>query len=639
MPDPKRRSRRPSSGTPSPTKSPRKSTDRPRRASASPEKRTPGERPRRASASPEKRTPGESSRHASASPQKRTPGEAAKRHSGSPAKHASGEAAKRHSRAEEKRRSRASEHTVGGGEKRRSNPPSPRKSSPTKKTAGATAAAREVAAEGSSNGGSNALSMESLAKLNGLNARTVEKNKKEKEKRDKEERREREKEKVVTGRVMKERIRHKRRRTEGGGDVEKRKSRVVSGGELEAGRGRRGGFLAPKKSRRRRIIFLIISFVVLLLIILIPVGVLVIGKQNNGGGSGPNNSNLNGISPDDIPSYAKGGILDPFSWYDTQDFNVTFTNDTVGGLPVMGLNLAWDDSVQANPNVPAINQPFDYGKMPIRGVNVGGWLALEPFITPSLFNNYQQREGVIDEWTLCQKLGPASAASTLEKHYSSFINAQSFQDIRNAGFDHVRIPFSYWAVTTYSGDQYVPKISWRYLLRGIEYARQNGLRVKLDLHGLPGSQNGWNHSGRQGAIGWLNGTDGTLNGQRSLDIHTQLATFFAQPRYKNVIGLYGLVNEPKMISLQTADVISWTTKAIDAVRKAGITQYIVFADGFLGLLKWKGQLQGIDNLILDAHQYTIFNNDQIAFDHKTKLNFACAGWAGQMQQSTNTATG
>lgn len=44
-------------------------------------------------------------------------------------------------------------------------------------------------------------------------------------------------------------------------------------------------------------------------------------------------------------------------------------------------------------------------------------------------------------------------------------------------------------------------------------------------------------SGRQGVIGWLNGTDGALNGQRTINFTTQLATFFSQPRYKNVITM------------------------------------------------------------------------------------------------------
>jgi glucan 1,3-beta-glucosidase len=354
--------------------------------------------------------------------------------------------------------------------------------------------------------------------------------------------------------------------------------------------------------------------------------------------SKPPNSNLNGISQSSIPASAKGTYLDPFSWYDTMDFNVTYTDATIGGLPIMGLNSTWDDSVQANPNVPALSSPFAYGSTPVRGMNVGGWLAIEPFITPSLFSKWKSSDGVVDEWTLTSKLG-GNAASTLEPHYSSFITKQTFADIRAAGFDHVRIPFSYWAVVTYPGDPYVAKISWRYLLRGIEYARQNGLRVNLDLHGIPGSQNGWNHSGRQGSIGWLNGTDGALNAQRSLDIHNQLSQFFAQPRYKNIVTMYGLVNEPRMVALNVPDVVNWTQNAVQLIRQNNLTAIAIFGDGFLGLDNWKGQLQNVDNLLLDVHQYVIFNDGQIVLKHQDKLNFACAGWTAQMQRSLNKNTG
>ena len=452
------------------------------------------------------------------------------------------------------------------------------------------------------------------------------------------------KDKVVTGRVIKERAKHKRKEGHG---VKKR--RVVSGALLEEGRGTRGGFLRNSNERRRfgKGCWIFVGLIVLLLIILIPIGVLVVGKKSSSGGdppsaattTTPDNSNLSGTSENDIPPAAKGTYLDPFTWYDTEDFNVTYTNDTVGGLPVMGLNSTWDDTKQANGNVPALNQKWQYGTMPIRGVNIGGWLSIEPFITPSLFNSYQPSMNIVDEYTLTQHLGATQAAQTIEKHYSSFVNKQTFVDIQNAGFDHVRIPFSYWAITTYAGDPYVPKISWRYLLRGIEYARECGLRVNLDLHAVPGSQNGWNHSGRQGVIGWLNGTDGALNGQRSLDLHKQISTFFAQPRYKNVIAIYGLVNEPKMISLPVNTVLNWTTNAIDIVRQNGIQQTIAFGDGFLGLPNWHGKLQSIDGLVMDAHQYVIFNTGQIAMNHQNKVSYACSGWQGQMTASTNTATG
>jgi glucan 1,3-beta-glucosidase len=380
--------------------------------------------------------------------------------------------------------------------------------------------------------------------------------------------------------------------------------------------------------------------IVLLLAIIIPVAVVVSNKNNSGPSSGGgSSSSSNGGSSSNVPVAAKGTYLDPTTWADTTDFNTTYTNDTVGGLPVMGLFSAWDDSAKANDLVPALNQPWGpYSTRPARGVNLGGWLSLEPFITPSLFN-YDSKLGIIDEWTLCTHLGPSGAQSTLEKHYSTFVTEQTFIDIANAGLDHVRIPYSYWAVTTYDGDPYVFRTSWRYLLRGIEWARKHGLRINLDLHGLPGSQNGWNHSGRQGDVGWLNGTNGDLNKQRSLDIHNQLSTFFAQDRYKNIITFYGLANEPKMTSLPASAVIDWTTTAYNLVRTNGITADVVFGDGFMGLAKWKGQMQGLSGMVLDVHQYVIFNVAQIVWNHTAKIQYACEGWTQQTEDSMNTATG
>ncbi|GAB7338218.1 hypothetical protein MBLNU457_4555t1 [Dothideomycetes sp. NU457] len=458
-------------------------------------------------------------------------------------------------------------------------------------------------------------------------------------------------------RRRKEEMRRRREEDEAGRRG-KEKRRVVSGTFLERGseedkEGRewrlrqRGGaasdaFIEEDKRKKRRRLIL-----ALILVVAIPVGVTISKKDSNNSTSSPSadssagkpsNSNLNGISQDSIPASAKGTYLDPFTWYDTTDFNVTYTNQTVGGLPVMGLNSSWDDSTKANDNVPALNEVWQYGTTPIRGINLGGWLSIEPVITPSLFSPYTTRDNVVDEWTLCQKLGN-NAKAVIEQHYSSFVNEATFQEMQAAGFDHVRIPFSYWAVTTYSGDPYVAQVSWRYLLRAIEWARKYGLRINLDLHGAPGSQNGWNHSGHQGQIGWLNGTDGQINADRTTDIHDQLSTFFAQPRYKNIIAIYGLVNEPRMTFLDTTAVLGWTTKTVNTVRNNNITALIAFGDGFMGLANWQGKLQNLPNLILDVHQYVIFNVEQITLNHHNKTNFACAGWTAQSKQSMNRATG
>lgn len=456
-----------------------------------------------------------------------------------------------------------------------------------------------------------------------------------------------------------------RRRQEKQLRADQKKRRVISGPLAEEGgiddeeyqymMEKRGGGGPPtvyseeqlaKRKRWKRIIIGVVSVVIILVIIIVAV---MLSKKNSKtntaqsgtttGGSQPNTGNLDGKDRNSVPKEDQGGIYDPWAWYDTENFNVTYTKEQVGGLPIIGLNSTWDDNVQANSRVPNLQDKWEYGKMPIRGVNVGGWLNLEPFITPSFFQNFGSKDNVVDEWTLLSKLGPTKAKSTMEQHYSSFITRQTFADIRAAGIDHVRFPFGYWMVQTYDGDPYIPQISWRYLLRGIEYCRQNGLRVNLDLHGAPGSQNGWNHSGRQGVIGWLNGTDGDLNAQRTLDIHHKLSVFFSQPRYKNVVTMYGLVNEPRNVDLDTARVVAWTQKAVNQIRSDNITAIIVFGDGFMGLDNWQGKLQGNDGLLLDVHQYVTFNVDQLSLKHVDKLNFACKAWTQQSKRSMDRTTG
>ena len=378
-----------------------------------------------------------------------------------------------------------------------------------------------------------------------------------------------------------------------------------------------------------------------IIIIIIVVAVVVSQKNNGGGGGGGSNSgsdNLDGQDRSDIPDKWKNTYLDPWSWETTTDFNTTFTDQMVGDLPVMGLFSEWDDSTRANDKVPPLNEDWgSYEDRPARGVSIGGWLSLEPFITPSLFN-YDSDKGIRDEWSLCQELGPRSS-QVLEEHYASFLTEDDFKKIADAGLDHVRLGFSYWAVEIYDGDPYLFRTSWRYLLRAIEWARKYGIRVKLDLHGLPGSQNGWNHSGRLGSIGWLNGTDGQLNADRSLDIHDRLSKFFAQDRYKNIITYYGLANEPKMTELEPSEVIDWSKKAYKIIRDNGVDAPVVFGDGFMGLDNWKGLLTGYDDMVLDVHQYVIFNEGQIVYTHKEKVEYACEGWTEQAELSMDPARG
>lgn len=84
-----------------------------------------------------------------------------------------------------------------------------------------------------------------------------------------------------------------------------------------------------------------------------------------------------------------------------------------------------------------------------------------------------------------------------------------------------------------------------YFLKAIQWARKYGLRINLDLHAVPGSQNGWNHSGRLGQTNFLNGPMGIANAERTLDVIRVMTQFISQPQYKDVVTMFGILNEPQ----------------------------------------------------------------------------------------------
>lgn len=75
-----------------------------------------------------------------------------------------------------------------------------------------------------------------------------------------------------------------------------------------------------------------------------------------------------------------------------------------------------------------------------------------------------------------------------------------------------------------------------YFTRAIGWARKYGLRILLDFHALPGSQNGWNHSGRGiGIVNWMYGVMGLTNARRSLEQIRSMVEFISQEGIKEVV--------------------------------------------------------------------------------------------------------
>ncbi|CAK0906291.1 unnamed protein product, partial [Prorocentrum cordatum] len=86
---------------------------------------------------------------------------------------------------------------------------------------------------------------------------------------------------------------------------------------------------------------------------------------------------------------------------------------------------------------------------PWRGVNLGGWLLLEPGPSAPFFERLGPQCGC--EWSLLKslrlRLGDEGAAEEVRAHRKSFVSEADISQIRALGMNAVRIPLGYWVVT------------------------------------------------------------------------------------------------------------------------------------------------------------------------------------------------
>ncbi|KAF2093743.1 glycoside hydrolase [Rhizodiscina lignyota] len=256
---------------------------------------------------------------------------------------------------------------------------------------------------------------------------------------------------------------------------------------------------------------------------------------------------------------------------------------------------------------------FDYNSDKVRGVNLGGWFVLEPWITPSIFEEWATSQTVKDEYTFCQTLGKTEAKKRLEAHWDSWITEADFAAIKGAGLNHVRIPIGYWSIYPRSGDPYVQG-AYNYLAKALDWAQSNGLKVMIDLHGAAGSQNGFDNSGRYGPIDWTQGdtvdqTKDALN--RIRDDHA------SHP----AVAAIELLNEPMGSALNMDTVKQFYMDGWGNLKVSHVA--ITIHDAFQGVTNWNDFGSGMWNLIIDTHHYEIFDDGSVAMGIDDHISTAC----------------
>ncbi|GAV28681.1 hypothetical protein PMKS-002155 [Pichia membranifaciens] len=223
------------------------------------------------------------------------------------------------------------------------------------------------------------------------------------------------------------------------------------------------------------------------------------------------------------------------------------------------------------------NSRWDYESNALYGVNIGGWLVLEPYITPSLFEAFGGDDSTkpIDEYHFCQ---------------------------------------------AYGADQASEALGW---------CEKYNLKAWIDLHGVPGSQNGFDNSGLRDEIDWQT-TEGYV--QVTTSVLSQIAQKYSGDDYSDVVIGIELVNEPLGPALDADQLVDYYNDGYEIVRNEGDVPVIIHDAFFQFNHYWDNVLNtqidpSVWDVILDHHHYQIFSVGELQRSTDDHVSFACnIGW-------------
>ena len=140
-------------------------------------------------------------------------------------------------------------------------------------------------------------------------------------------------------------------------------------------------------------------------------------------------------------------------------------------------------------------QPFNNQ---IRGVNLGGFMVLEPWITPSLFYQFLgkgENTTAFDMYTFCQVLGPKTANRQLRHHWDTWVTPKILDELyETGGINSLRLPVGDFQFVPYGPYKDCVEGSIEYVNKVLDWSLERGITVLLDIHTMKDSQNGFDNS-------------------------------------------------------------------------------------------------------------------------------------------------
>jgi endoglucanase len=240
----------------------------------------------------------------------------------------------------------------------------------------------------------------------------------------------------------------------------------------------------------------------------------------------------------------------------------------------------------------------------LKGLNLGGWLVMEPWMCPADSGGLPDTYSIITE--LDSRFGVATEQSLIRTYQTNWITTADLNNITNGGYNCVRVPVwwgNFYSITntTSSGwrSDAFAVLDWL-----VTNCASRGIYVVIDMHGVVGGQGTSDDTGRQNQnLYWSSSTDQS----ETAYMWTQIATHY---NGNSAVAGYDLINEPDGTS-STSVVWPIYNNLYNTVRSVD-TSHIIIMEGTFGSWDWNmlpnPSMYHWTNIVYSMHEYQFGGN-------------------------------
>ena len=266
----------------------------------------------------------------------------------------------------------------------------------------------------------------------------------------------------------------------------------------------------------------------------------------------------------------------------------------------------------------------------LRGMNLGNWLVPEGY----MFKFKSANSPRLIETVINQLVGEDEARRFWKTYRDKYITGEDIHLLKKLGFNSVRIPFNYRLFVSADDSSKLDGDGYQLLDRVVNWCKQEGLYVILDMHAAPGGQTGDNIDD---SFGYPFLFESHESQELTVKIWQKIATQFQNE--PTVLG-YDLLNEPIATHF---DANYFNPKLEPLYRKivSGIRTVDKNHIIFLGGAQWDGNFKvfgpPFDNkLAYTFHKYWFTVNQEAIqeyVDFRDKYNVPV--WMGESGENTD----